>query len=144
MKRMIPTLILTSVLLYGAPALSDSSQATSWKGQVEGDYVRKDEPFHLVAADQATWERTWRMRLDTQPPRALRENETGVLLIAGPRPTPGYAVHYKVANRSADQVTLEAWVADPDVVMFPAGSDSHPYRFVVLEGRALAVRVNWR
>lgn len=144
MKRMIATLILTSAVLFGAPALSESSQVLSWKGQVEGDYIRADKPFHRVASDQASWERIWRMRLDTQPPRTLRENETGVLLVGGPRPTPGYTVNYKVANRSADQVTLEAWVADPEVVMFPAGSNSHPYRIVVLEGRALNVQVDWR
>lgn len=146
MKRTIITLVSALALLNAGPAMAGPAQPakTEWKGQIKSDYVRKDRAFQLLAEDQSAWEEAWRMRLDRKPPRPLGDGETGIVLIGGPRPTPGYTIRYEFLDRSADSVSLRAWVESPEVVMFPASSNSHPYRVLVIEGKPGEVHVEWR
>ncbi|MBA1145727.1 hypothetical protein H0Z60_01520 [Ectothiorhodospiraceae bacterium WFHF3C12] len=146
MKRSFAVLVAALFLQGAAPAMAEPARVGSgeWKGQVNSEYVRKDAAYHIVARDDEAWTRAWRLKLDADPPRSLAAGETGVMLMAGPRPTPGYTVNYRIAGRDGDGVALEAWVSEPGVVMFPGGSSSHPYRAIVLDGGDLDVEVDWR
>lgn len=146
MKQMLAALVMVAAAFTATLAQAETSgkAAAEWKGQVKTDYVRSDSAFHVVATDDEAWTRAWRFKLDEKPPRPLRAGETGVVLIGGPRPTPGYTVAYSIVSGSGDALALEAWVESPEVTMFPTGSNSHPWRALVLEGEASNVEVSWR
>lgn len=86
--------------------------------------------------------------LDTQPecnvvpggaPRQQRVHQ-----IRRGRRTAGYTVQYDIDAASDARVALTVRVLEPDVVMFPAGNSSYPWRALILQGQpATRVEVHW-
>lgn len=145
MKRLLAVVVLLACGFATAGFAKDGDIVLAqWKGQVSGKYVHREEPFQIVATDNDAWGRAWRIKLDQDPPRPLADGEIGVVMFAAPRPTPGYTVLYEVTANSAARVTLKAHVQEPEVVMFPAGYSSYPWRALVLPGSpSKRVEVHW-